>query len=104
MRAAPADSLSRARAHVRALSHTRTWAGVTDRERDFKTVSLRAKAEQWLLKPEEVSVGKRMGQGAGGVRFRVCVSVCAFALCRARALANAGNDEAAGMRSGWHVA
>jgi predicted Ser/Thr protein kinase len=32
-------------------------------------VSLRAKAEQWLLRPEEVSVGKRMGQGAGGVIY-----------------------------------
>jgi len=37
--------------------------------RDFKTVSLRAKAEQWLLRPEEVTVGKRMGQGAGGVIY-----------------------------------
>ena len=37
--------------------------------RDFKTVSLRAKAEQWLLKPEEVTVGRRMGQGAGGVIY-----------------------------------
>ena len=37
--------------------------------RDFKTVSLRAKAEQWLLKPEEVTVGKRMGQVC--VRTRV---------------------------------
>jgi hypothetical protein len=43
--------------------------GVSDRQRDLKTVSLRAKAEQWLLKPEEVSVGKRMGQGAGGVIY-----------------------------------